>query len=200
MVSIVQRTVILVAIAGILFYLGVLKTTTTDLETYGSLERAQVSRLDLARSAESGFGGTEDVSTVRGALSVLPVGFAYLMFAPFPWEMNNLRQSITLPDVLLWWSMMPLLVYGLWFALKNRLRASFPILLFTSMLTVSYSIFQGNVGTAYRQRTQIQVFLFMFIAVGWQLIRENREDKKLLELNRQKKIAGNFRKHLQHTQ
>lgn len=199
MVSIIQRTTILVFVAVILFYLGVIKTATSDIETYGSLERAQVSRLDLARSAESGFGSGEDVSTVRGVLSVLPVGFAYLMFAPFPWEMSNLRQSITLPDVLLWWSMMPLLVYGLWYALKNKLRASFPVLLFTLLLTISYSIFQGNVGTAYRQRTQIQVFLFMFIAVGWQLIRENREDKKLLELNRQKKIAGDFRKHLRHT-
>jgi len=36
------------------------------------------------------------------------------------------------------------------------------------------------VGTAYRQRTQIQVFLFMFIAVGWTLFQERREDKKIL--------------------
>jgi hypothetical protein len=48
------------------------------------------------------------------------------------------------------------------------------------MLTLAYSIFQGNVGTAYRQRTQIQVFFFMFIAVGWVLWKEKREDRKLL--------------------
>ncbi len=46
------------------------------------------------------------------------------------------------------------------------------------MLTLAYSVFQGNVGMAYRQRTQIQVFLFMFVAVGITIIIEKRENKK----------------------
>ncbi len=46
------------------------------------------------------------------------------------------------------------------------------------MLTLSYAIFQGNVGTAYRQRTQIQVFLLMFMAVGVVIRLERREDEK----------------------
>jgi len=63
---------------------------------------------------------------------------------------------------------------------KHRLRIAFPILIFTLMLTIAYSIFQGNVGTAYRQRTQIQVFLFIFISVGYVLRQEKRENRKLL--------------------
>ena len=197
--SVIQRTAILLLVAGVLVYLGVLQTTTADLETYGSLERAQMSRGSLADTGDSGFGRDEDISTVRGALAALPKGFAYLMFAPFPWEVSNLRQSITLPDVLLWWATMPFLIYGLWYSLKNKLRACLPILLFTFMLTVSYSIFQGNVGTAYRQRTQIQVFLFMFIAVGWGLLRERMEDNKTVELNRKREMAAKLQARLQQT-
>jgi hypothetical protein len=52
------------------------------------------------------------------------------------------------------------------------------ILLFTSMLTLTYSIFQGNVGTAYRQRSQILVFYFIFVAVGAILLKERREDRQ----------------------
>ncbi len=198
--SIIQRLAILIVVAAALFYLGVIQTTVTDLETYGSMERVQVSRADLARSAESGFGRNQDVSTVGGSLSALPIGFIYLMFAPFPWEVTNFRQSITLPDVLIWWAMIPLLIYGLWYTLKNRLRACFPILIFTLMLTVSYSIFQGNVGTAYRQRTQIQVFLFMFIAVGWGLIKEKIEDKKASELTRKNELNRQLRARFQERQ
>jgi hypothetical protein len=55
------------------------------------------------------------------------------------------------------------------------------------MLTLAYSMFLGNVGTAYRQRTQIQVFLFMFIAVGWALFREKKEDKKTIAMLRRKR-------------
>ncbi|MDT5159222.1 MAG: hypothetical protein QOH51_3579, partial [Acidobacteriota bacterium] len=49
---------------------------------------------------------------------------------------------------------------------------------FTTMLTLAYSIFQGNVGTAYRQRSQILVFYFIFVAVGAVLMKERREDRQ----------------------
>jgi hypothetical protein len=53
-----------------------------------------------------------------------------------------------------------------------------PILIFTLMLTLSYSVFQGNVGTAYRQRAQLLVFYFIFVAVGFVLLLEKREEQK----------------------
>ena len=80
--------------------------------------------------------------------------------------------------MLIWWSLFPLLVLGLWFTLKYRLRQALPILLFTTMLTLAYSIFQGNVGTAYRQRAQLLIFYFIFAAVGYVLLRERSEERK----------------------
>jgi hypothetical protein len=91
--------------------------------------------------------------------------------------MGSLRQSITLPEMMLWWGSFPLLVLGGWFTLKYRLRQALPIILFTTMLTLAYSIFQGNVGTAYRQRSQLLVFYFIFVAVGFVLLRERREER-----------------------
>ncbi len=198
--EVLRRTAILVGIGLVLIYLGVVRVATVDLDTYGSLERVAVSRLDQAQSGDSGFAADQDVSTVGGALSILPIGFAYLMFAPFPWEMKNFRQSITLPDILLWWAMIPFLIYGLWYTLRNRLRASLPILIFTFLLTVSYAVFQGNVGAAYRQRTQIQVFLFMFIGVGWGLIRERIEDKKANEISRRNELNRRLKTRFQEQQ
>ena len=109
------------------------------------------------------------------------MGFAYLFLAPFPWQMTSLRAGITLPEVLVWWAMLPLLVTGVLWSIKERLRRAFPILVFALLLSLAYSIFQGNVGTAYRQRTQIQVFAFMFIAVAWTLREEKRENEKILK-------------------
>jgi hypothetical protein len=126
-----------------------------------------------------------------GALAAIPTGFTYLMLAPFPWEISNIRQAITLPEMLLWWACIPILLSGLWFTLKTKLRTAIPILLFSLMLTLGYSIFQGNVGTAYRQRAQIQVFLFMFIAVGWTLTLERRENNKLVKNLRKNKFHHN---------
>ncbi|HYP52558.1 MAG TPA: hypothetical protein VEQ42_03405, partial [Pyrinomonadaceae bacterium] len=36
----------------------------------------------------------------------------------------------------------------------------------------------GNVGTAYRQRSQLLIFYFIFVAVGYELVRERREDRR----------------------
>jgi hypothetical protein len=185
--SIIRRSALLVVIGLGLTYFGVLRTATTDFEQYGRLDRIQRSRLDLSR-AESGYGEELDVSTAEGALSAMPVGVAYLMLAPFPWQMSSVRQAITLPEVLAWWAMIPLMIGGIWYAIRNRLRSAFPILFFSLMLTLAYSIFQGNVGTAYRQRTQIQVFLFIFIAVGWELWKERREDRKMERRLKQRKF------------
>jgi hypothetical protein len=105
----------------------------------------------------------------------------YLMLAPFPWQLTSIRSALTMPEMLVWWASIPFLISGVIFAVKNRLRETMPVLIFTLMLTVGYAIFQGNVGTAYRQRTQIQVFHFMFIGAGFVLFMEKRENERLLK-------------------
>jgi small basic protein/4-amino-4-deoxy-L-arabinose transferase-like glycosyltransferase len=177
--AIVRRAIVIMFIGLGLTYLGVMRNASTEIEQYGNLERIQQSRQNLAE-AESGFGEDLDVSTTAGAIAAVPVGFLYLMLAPFPWQITNARQAITLPEQILWWCSIPLLFSGLWYTIKHRLRNAIAILIFTMMLTLAYSIFQGNVGTAYRQRAQIQVFLFIFIAAGWTLMQERRENTKRL--------------------
>ena len=172
-----------------LTYIGVTRSATVQFERYGNMQQLQRSRLDLARSAESGFGRDVDVSSTSGAISTIPMGVLYLLFAPFPWQITSLRQSITLPEMVVWWASFPMLVLGLWFAIKYRLRMISPILIFTVMLTLAYSVFQGNVGTAYRQRAQLLVFYFIFVAVGFVLMKEKREEKKRRELEERQELA-----------
>jgi hypothetical protein len=168
-----------IAVIGLVFtWFGVINSASRQLERYGNLEAVQRSRLDASRSADSGFGKDVDVRTTEGALTAIPMGVLYLLFAPFPWQLASLRQSLTLPEMIVWWLSFPLLVLGLWFAIKHRLREVSPIVLFTTMLTLVYSLFQGNVGTAYRQRSQLLVFYFIFVAVGAVLLKERSEDRR----------------------
>lgn len=176
--SIVRNLVVLMVLGVGLTYVGVGGNANSELSEYASLERLERSRAGSA-TAESGFGQDLDVSTTEGALAAIPVGFVYVMFAPFPWELFNSSYLITIPDMLIWWASIPFLVIGLLFSIKNNLRKSLGVLIFSIMLALAYSLFQGNIGTAYRQRIQIQVFLFMFVAVGWELVKEKRENKKL---------------------
>jgi 4-amino-4-deoxy-L-arabinose transferase-like glycosyltransferase len=173
------RQFIVVLVIGLSFtYFGVTRYATAQFEQFGNLEQLNRSRQDLATSAKSGFGRDVDVSTTSGALSTIPTGLVYLLFAPFPWQLGSLRQSLTLPEMVVWWAAFPLLILGAWFSIRYRLRQMAPILIFTSMLTLAYSVFQGNVGTAYRQRGQILVFYFIFVAVGSVLVKEKRDQRR----------------------
>ena len=191
--SIVGRTASIVILGLMLTYFGVVRTATVDLNRFGNLEAVQRSRLDQAMSAKSGFGADVDVSTTEGAMAAIPIGLTYLMLAPFPWQVGNLRQTITLPEGLLWWAMIPFMIAGFWYSLRHRLRRAFPVLIFSVTLTLAYSIFQSNVGTAYRQRTQIQVFLFMFIAVGWVLLKEKRENVQIERRRRREMFEASLK-------
>jgi 4-amino-4-deoxy-L-arabinose transferase-like glycosyltransferase len=191
--SILRNTMVLALLGFSLTYLGIGRNASDEYRVFGNLERVQSSRSDLARVANSGFGAETDVSTSEGALSAIPMGFAYLMLAPFPWEAANLRQAITIPEILIWWATIPFLIYGLIYAIKHRLRSAFPILIFSLLLTLAYSVFQGNVGTAYRQRTQIQVFLFILIGVGWTVFRERRENERILRVAAQRRADNQLR-------
>jgi len=171
-----RQFIVLILVGVSLTYLGVTRYANSQFTRFGSLEAIQRSRLDLSR-AGSGFGQDVDVSTTGGAISTIPIGLIYLLFAPFPWQLVSLRQSITLPEMIIWWLSFPLLVLGIWYSIKYRLRQIAPILIFTTMLSLAYSVFQGNVGTAYRQRAQLLVFYFVFVAVGAVLLKEKKEDR-----------------------
>ena len=135
----------------------------------------------LSKGADSGFVGDTDITTTAGAITAIPTGFVYLAFAPFPWQVEKTSQALVIPETIIWWCLIPLMVSGIAWTLRNRLRKAIPILLFSLMLTAGYTLFQGNVGMVYRQRTQIQVFVFMFIAAGVTLVIERRENEKTRE-------------------
>jgi hypothetical protein len=176
--SFVRQFVMLIILGLALTYLGVTRYASVQLEAFGNLERIERSRKDAATSAKSGFGEDADVSSGGGAISNIPLGLVYLFFAPFPWQLASLRQMITLPEMIIWWASFPMMALGMWFSIRYRLRVITPILIFTTMLSLAYSVFQGNVGTAYRQRAQLLVFYFIFAAVGYVLVLEKREEKK----------------------
>ena len=188
--SFARQFIIMITIGVVLGYFGVSRYASAQFETFGSLRNLQVMRQDAARSAQSGFGEDVDVSTPSGALVAIPLGASYLLFAPFPWQFGSLRALITLPEMIVWWCCIPLLVLGLWFTIKHRVRQVAPILIFTFLLTLTYSVLQGNVGTAYRQRAQLLIFYFVFVAVGFVLMKEKREERARKRKAEREKQSG----------
>lgn len=191
--SFARQMIIIILIGLGLGYFGVSRYASQQFETFASAEQLQRMRLDASQSAASGFAEDVDVSTASGALSTIPLGLTYLLLAPFPWQLASLRQAITLPEMIVWWLSIPLLVLGAWFTIRHRLREIAPIIIFTSLLTLTYSIMQGNVGTAYRQRAQLLVFYFVFVAVGFVLLKERREARAKMRQQEREELLNRRR-------
>jgi 4-amino-4-deoxy-L-arabinose transferase-like glycosyltransferase len=172
---------LLVGALAAAFNFAVRQEAMEEQSTYMTLERLQVTRSDQAFQGQSAFGREYDVSTPGGAVLALPVGLVYLLFAPFPWAIAGTRQALVLPEMLVWYGLMPAFVAGLAHTIRRQLGDVLPILAFAVTLTLAYALMQGNIGTAYRQRTQVTMFFFLFMGVG------------LVERAKQKELRGSGR-------
>ncbi len=133
---------------------------------YMSLEKISTFRNGMATTANSGFSAEVDISTPGGALAFMPIGMAMLLLSPFPWQMTSLRAALTLPEMLVWWWLIPSLIRGLRLGFKERFSSLSPLFLFSAVLIAAYSLVHGNIGSGFRQRAQIFVLLFIFASLG----------------------------------
>ena len=179
----IRQIFLLVIIGASVTYMGALRNTSSEIQQFTNLENLQRVRSWGAKVSESGYGKEADISTAEGAITFMPIGLMFVMLAPFPWQMTNTSQIITLPEMLVWWGTFPLMIGGLIYSIRHKLRNAIPIILFNFMLTIIYSLFQNNVGTVYRQRSQLLIFYLIFTAVGIVLWQENQENRKRLNPN-----------------
>jgi hypothetical protein len=107
-----------------------------------------------------------DISTPGKALAFLPTGLAYFLLAPFPWAISGIRQVLTLPEMLFFYSLLPAILRGVRILIRERFSESLMVLLITAGLTFGYALGEGNAGTAYRHRAQVITFYLVFAAVG----------------------------------
>ncbi len=170
----VQGAVMVIVIGLAFSYFGAADVAKSALDP----TVVQRSRVWNARAATSGFGGDVDITDPQAAIGFLPVGILYVLLAPFPWAMTNMRQLITLPELIVWWCLMPMMLKGYWFLIRHRLRQSFIVCTFVVGLTLAFALYQSNAGTAYRHRSQIYVFFFVFMSIGLELRRNSKHEKR----------------------
>jgi 4-amino-4-deoxy-L-arabinose transferase-like glycosyltransferase len=164
----IYKQVFVGAIAlGLMASVGILGRAQAAAEEFMSFERVSAFRHGMAIGADSGFAHDVDISTPLRALLFLPLGVANTLLGPFPWQMSSLRAALAGPETFVWWIFVPSTIRGLRFMVRHRFSETSPLLIFTVLLTCAYSLMHGNIGSAFRQRAQIFVFLFIFAAVGW---------------------------------
>lgn len=179
-----------------------LVTLTFAAQTFGlgetlagepTLDQLQAVREGFLFDANSAYGQSADISTPTGALRFLPIGLAYFLLAPFPWAISSTLQAVTLPETLVWYTLLPVGLWGAWLAFRHDARMFTVPLAALVLVTFAYALVEANAGTAYRHRAQILPIIFVFCAVGLTdllALRRLRKEREAERRRRAKQLAG----------
>jgi len=138
------------------------------------LTRLNVDRQWSATSAYSGYLTEADISTPAAAVRYLPAGLAYFLAVPFPWQFGSLRQNLVIPETAFWLLLYPLIGIGIVRGLRMNRASTMVLLAVTGGMCVVYALVSGNVGIAYRMRSQVWLLWAPFAAWGWEVLRERQ--------------------------
>jgi hypothetical protein len=167
-----RQAMLLVLFAGIILACSQLSVVQRLLprSLEEGFQKLQNSRDDLALT-NSGYLPYANVSSPERALRFAPVGMAYFLAVPLPWQTGSLRQNLAIPDTAFWLLLMyPLVLLGMWRGLRTNPQACLLLILITFAMIGLYGVMIANIGTAYRLRTQVWLLWAVFAGLGWDLI------------------------------
>lgn len=181
MPPLIRQGLIAVVFMGLMVTLGFTESAERRLaeSPEGTVVELDLTRLNVDRqwsaaSAYSGYLTEADISTPAGALQYFPFGLAYFLAVPFPWQFGSLRQNLVIPETALWLLLYPLIAIGVIRGLRVNRPGTVLLLAATAGMCVIYTLLSGNVGIAYRMRSQVWLLWAPFAAWGWEVWRERR--------------------------
>jgi hypothetical protein len=183
---------------GVLVILGLVMVMRIAGFGLWELERASLFHLNQRRQynamvdAAGSIAPEVDISEPISALTWLPVGMVYFLGSPFPWQVLSPRQIMALPDVLTWYLLLPGIFIGLLHVIRNRFRDASMLLITMAVITILYSLIEGNVGIIFRHRAQIiaPAMVFAGIGVSIRAARKKKEKEALLVSLKPAEVPG----------
>lgn len=157
--------IIVCLLVGVFFFLKYLPGLEWNYFAKINLQTLQDVRASTLIGGSSFLKGA-DVSTWGGVFKLLPPATLYSLFAPFPWQGGSGLFRIAVPETILWYILFILALAGLVLCWKKRLKNCLGIVLFMAFMTLTLAIFQGNIGTLFRQREQVWIFAFLLSGLG----------------------------------
>ena len=96
----------------------------------------------------------------------LPIGLLAAFFAPFPWQLGSLSQASSLPEMMIFYLLTPLMFYGAIHLIKKRMIEGWIIIVYVAIVALVLSSIEGNMGTLFRHRCIALPLFFVLIGIG----------------------------------
>lgn len=109
-------------------------------------------------------------------LAGMPLMLLAGLLAPFPWMLGSMFQIMAVPEMILFYFLIPSIFSGGKFIIKYRLKEGAILLAYIIIMYLILGISEGNAGTLFRHRSIVLPFVFILVAVG--LSHKNKSVKK----------------------
>ncbi|MFC1576173.1 glycosyltransferase family 39 protein [Candidatus Omnitrophota bacterium] len=91
-------------------------------------------------------------------------GMSYVLFSPFPWRIESKIQLMALPQNILWYFMIPFILYGFYRGYKLSRLATIAIFLYVCFMFSTFALAEGNMGALFRHKDMVMPFLLIYFA------------------------------------
>jgi len=95
-------------------------------------------------------------------------GMYHVLLSPFPWRVESRMQLMAYPQTILWYFMMPFIVYGFYVGFKIKPAATALIFLYSFSIFSLLALVGGNIGALFRHKDMVMPFLLIYFAAGIQ--------------------------------
>ncbi len=112
-----------------------------------------------------------DISNPLKFIFFIPIAILVGWLAPFPWQIGSLPQITVIPEMLLYYLLLPVMFLGWGFIMKHKTGEGgiITVYIFIMMLVLSFA--EGNIGTLFRHRAMVLPFMFVLIGIGSEKIK-----------------------------
>lgn len=145
---------------------GFLSQEVGPLKVSETVEHFSYLRKVRSEGARTAFLADTNFESAWQLLLFAPLGLLYVFFSPFPWQIASLLDLFAACESLVFYGFFLSALKGYGALLRRRIKAISSLTAFVILVSLLLALIEGNVGTIFRHRSIIWVFIFVFIAIG----------------------------------
>jgi len=105
-------------------------------------------------------------TNLAGVLLFIPYGFVIVFLMPFPWQIGSALQVMAIPEMFVWYVMLPAAIRGIITCYKKNWDKVVLVLSYMFLMGIILGLVESNLGTLFRHRSSIFGLCLVFAGIG----------------------------------
>jgi len=107
-----------------------------------------------------------DITNPAIFMFFVPIALSVAWLAPFPWQVGSMSQITAMPEMLVYYTLLPVMFIGWGFIMKHKIKEGGIIILYIFIMMMVLAFIEGNIGSLFRHRAMVLPFMFILVGIG----------------------------------